>query len=205
MLEELLAITNLVDFENYGSLRLTGIEWSEDALILSLNVVADEYPEVHPNWQVVCSNVREDSLSLGYSYELQLFNDHVLLWPHSMRTSATSFYGKSENPSAVAGALYERHWELAGKWIPFHRFLNSGVRLTELIAGGFGTLAEGPETLILAYEEVLQQHGFSTSHSDPRNPVYWAGEGWLPEKAVLSALVLDESYVVAEHFVARAV
>jgi hypothetical protein len=122
-----------------------------------------------------------------------------------MRTSATSFYGKSANPSAVVGGLYERHWELAGKWIPFHRFLNPGVRLTELIAGGFGMLAEGPEPLILAYEEVMQQHGFSTTHRDPRQPVYWGGEGWLAEKAVLSALVLDESYVVAEHFAAKAV
>jgi hypothetical protein len=47
MLEELLAITNLVDFEDYGSLRLISVEWSEDTLILSLKVSADEYPEVH--------------------------------------------------------------------------------------------------------------------------------------------------------------
>lgn len=205
MLEELLAITNLVDFEDYGSLRLTHVEWSEDALTLFLNVSADEYPNVHPRWQVVCSGVREDCLSLGYSYDLQLSNDHVLLWPHVARRTSTSFYGKSENPSAVAGALYERHWGLAGKWIAFHRFLNPGVRLTELIAGGFGMLAEGPEPLILAYEEVMQQHGFSTSHLDPSKPVYWGGEGWLEEKAALSALVLDESYVVAEKFIAKAV
>jgi hypothetical protein len=65
MLEELLAITNLVDFEDYGSLRLISVEWSEDTLILSLKVSADEYPEVHPSWQVVCSGVRDDCLSLG--------------------------------------------------------------------------------------------------------------------------------------------
>ena len=205
MLEELLAITNLVDFEDYGSLRLANVEWSEGSLTLSLDVSADEYPDVHPRWQVACSGVREDCLSLGYSYDLQLSNDHVLLWPHVARRTSTSFYGRCENPSAVAGALYERHWELAGKWIPFHRFLNPGVRLTELIAGGFGMLAEGPEPLILAYEEVMQRHDFSTSHLDPGKPVYWGGEGWIEEKAALSVLVLDESYVVAENFMAKAV
>jgi hypothetical protein len=205
MLEELLAITNPVDFENYGTLLLTRIDWSKDALILSLDISADEYPDIHRRWQVICSGVREDCLSLGYSYDLQLSDDHVLLWPHVARRTSTSFYGKCEHPSAVAGALYERHWELAGKWIPFHRFLNSGVRLTELISGGFGMLAEGPEPLILAYEEVMRQHGFSTSHLDPRKPVYWGGEGWLEEKVALSTLVLDESHVVAENFIARAI
>src|SRR3712207_4163776 len=104
MLEELLAITNLVDFEDYGSLRLTGVEWSEGALTLALNVSADEYPDVHPRWQVFCSGVRGDCLSLGYSYDLQLSDDHVLLWPHVARRTHTSFYGRCENPSAVAGA-----------------------------------------------------------------------------------------------------
>ncbi len=205
MLDELLAVTNLVDFEDYGSLCLTRVEWSEDAVTLSLNVSADEYPDFHPRWRVVCSGVREDCLSLGYAYDLRLSGDHAVLWPHAARRTSTSFYGKCENPSAVAGALYERHRELAGGWIPFHRFLNPGVRLTELIAGGFGMLAEGPETLVLAYEEVMQQHSFLTSHHDPRKPVYWGGEGWVEEKATLSVLVLDESYVVAEKFAARAV
>lgn len=205
MLEDFLAATSGVDFEDYGSLRLTRAEWSEDALTISLEVSSDEDPGIHPRWRVVCSGVREDSLSLGYAYGLQFSDDHVLLWPHAGRQSATSFYGRAENPSAVAGALYRRHWELADKWLPFHRFLNPRVRLTELIAGGFGMLAEGPEPLVLAYEEVMRQHGLSTSHRDPRKPVYWGGDGWLEQEAALSVLILDESYIVAEEFVAEAV
>src|SRR5919205_3952376 len=176
MLEKLLAVAGLVDFEDYGSLRLTDVGWSEAALTLSLHVSADEYPEFHPHWQVTCSGVREHCLSLGHSYDIQLYDDHVLLWPHTARRTSTSFYGRSVNPSAVAGALYERHCELTGKWIPFHRFLNPNVRLTELIAGGFGMLAEGPEPLILAYEEVMRRQGFVASHLDPSKPVYWGGE-----------------------------
>src|SRR5215211_3389731 len=118
MLEDFLAATSGIDFEDYGSLRLTHAEWSEGALTLSLDVSSDEDPGIHPCWQVLCSGLKEDCLSLGYAYDLQFSNDHVLLWPHAARTSATSFYGKSENPSAVAGALYQRHWELVGKWIP---------------------------------------------------------------------------------------
>jgi hypothetical protein len=205
MLEELLAITNIADFESCGSLRLTRVEGSGATLILSLNVSADEYPDIHLRWRIVCSGVREDRLSLGNSHYFELSDDHVLLWPHASRRTLTSFYGRCENPSAVAGALYERHRELAGKWIPFDRFLNPGVRLTKLIDGGFGMLAEGPEPLILAYEDVMRRHGFSTSHHDSEKPRYWDGEEWVEEKAALSVLMLDESYIVAEEFVAEAV
>jgi hypothetical protein len=204
MIEDLLVATGGFGFEEYGSLRLTQAEWSEGILTLSLDVSSDEDPDIHPCWQVVCSGVREDRLSLGYAHDLQISNKHVLLWPHSARTSAISFYGRAENPSAVAGALYQRHWTLAGKWFPFHRFLNS-LPLTELIAGGFGMLAEGPEPLILAYEEVMRRHGFSTSHRDPMPPGYWGVDGWLERKAALSVLILDESYIVAENFAAKVV
>lgn len=202
---DLLTVTSNIDFEDFGSLVLTRAVWSESVITLSLEMSSDEDPKVHPRWQVLCSGVKEDCLSLGYHYDLQLSDDHVLLWPHAARTSALSFYGKAENPAAVAGALYQRHSELAGKWIPFYRFLNSGVELTELISGGFGMLAEGPEPLILAYEEAMRQHGFSTSHRDPSTPVYWGGKEWLEQKAALSVLILDEAYIVAEKFVAKAV
>ncbi|MGH9900392.1 MAG: hypothetical protein ACRD68_00980 [Pyrinomonadaceae bacterium] len=200
----MLAIADLVDFEDYGSLHLTRIDWEEGSITLWLNVSADECPDIHPRWQVVCPGVREECLSLGCSYDIQLSGDHVLLWPHAARRTSTSFYGKRDNPSAVIGALYERHCELAGKWIPFHRFLNADMRLTELIGGGFGMLAEGPEPLILAYEEVMQRYGFLTSHLDPRKPVYWDGQ-WIETTTALAVLILGESYVVAERFEAKSI
>jgi hypothetical protein len=205
VLENLLDITKEIDFEDYGTLRLTGADADGDTLRLSLHITGDEYPNIHQTWQVLCSNVREDSLSLGDHHDFQLFDDHVLLWPHLSHRTSTSFYGKTENPLAVVGALYQRHEELVGEWLPFHQFLNPEISLPELISGGFGMLAEGPEPLILAYEDVMRSHGFTTSHLDPRKPVYWGGNGWLDQKAPAFVLILDDSYVVAEQFAASPV
>ena len=207
VLENLLDITKEIDFEDedYGSLRLTAVESDRDTLRLSLHITGDEYPEIHQNWHVLCSAVKEESLSLGHHSDLQLFDDHVLLWPHLARRTSTSFYGKVENPLAVIGALCVRHKELVGEWLPFHRFLNSNIGLPELIAGGFGMLAEGPEPLVLAYEDVMRSHGFSTSHLDPTKPVYWGGNEWLDQKRPAFVLTLDDSYVVAEQFAASPV
>jgi len=211
VLENLLNITNEIDFEDFGSLALTAAEANGDTLRLSLHITGDEYPEIHQNWQVLCSRVREDSLSLGDHYELQFFDDHVLLWPHLALRTSTSFYGKPDNPLAVVGALYQRHKELVGEWLPFQRFLNSEIGLPELVSGGFGMLADGPEPLVLAYEEVMRSHGFTTSHLDPRKPVYWGGNRgddgyqWIEQKAPAFVLILDDSYVVGEQFLASPV
>ena len=205
MLENLLDIAEGIDFEDYGSLRLTKVESNGDSLRLSLHITADEYPNRHQNWQVLCSAVKEQSLSLGEHYGLEFFDDHVLLWPHSARRTSTSFYGKTESPLAVVGALYQRHKELVGEWHPFHRFLNPDVGLSELISGGFGMLAEGPEPLVLAYEDVMRAHGFSASHLDPTKPVYGGGTERIGQNAPAYVLILDDSYVVAEQFVASPV
>ena len=204
VLENLLNITR-IDFEDYGSLRLTAVESDNDSLRLSLHITADEYPDIDENWQVLCSAVKEQSLSLGDHYGLEFFDDHVLLWPHTARRTLTSFYGKTDSPLAVVGALYQRHKELVGQWIPFHRFLNCSVELPELISGGFGMLAEGPEPLVLAYEDVMRAHGFSASHLDPTKPVYGGGKERFSQKTPAVVLILDDSYVVAEQFIASPV
>jgi hypothetical protein len=121
------------------------------------------------------------------------------------RRLSAYFSGKCEDLNGVIGALYGRHWELTDGWIPFQRFLNPNVQLAKLITGGSGMLAEGPAPLMLAYEDVMQRFGFSTSHLDAGEPAYWNGETWLEEREKLSALIIDGSYIVAESFIAKKV
>jgi hypothetical protein len=91
----------------------------------------------------------------------------------------------------VVAALYERPIDLVEDWIPFQKYINSRLRLSDLIRGSFGLLADGPEPLVLSYEEVMQSFGFSTSHHESRRPVYWNGKKWIEEKAALSVMILD--------------
>ncbi len=205
MLEELLAITRHGDFAHNGSLNITQIEGSEYEITFFVEVILAGEVNFHPRWQVVCSGVREHSLSLGYSDEMWLSRDHVLLSTHTAPITSLYFHGAAENAAAVTGALYERHWELAGKWIPFDTFLNPIVRLTQLIAGGGGMLAEGPEPFILAYEQVMQTFGFTTSHLEPKPARHWNGEAWVEQQSPLFVLILEDFFIVAENFEAKKV
>lgn len=205
MLDDLLAIAHLMERDETGYFWLTHTEWSAGVITLSLEILSVQYPDIHPHWQVTCLGVREDSLSLGLAEEFRLIDDHVLLWAHTKRKLSIYFSGTCETPDSVIGALYNRHWELTKGRIPFQRFLNPHVDLTKLISGGSGMLAEGPEPLMLAYEDALQGCGFSASHIDAGEPAYWDGETWLEEREKLSVLLIDKSYIVAEKFSAKAV
>jgi hypothetical protein len=153
-----------------------------------LDVTADEEPEIPQNIRINCHSVRESNLKPGYYGDLLVSQDHVLLWHYVQPYALTSFHGTAPEPLAVVGALFERHVELVDDWIPFQKYFNSNIRLSELIEGSFGMLADGPEALVFAYEEVMQSYGVSTSHHASIKP----------KDAFLSVIVFDESYVIAE-------
>jgi hypothetical protein len=82
---------------------------------------------------------------------------------------------------------------VADDWIAFDRYLNR-VPLPDLLAGGSGLLANGPQFLIAAYADVLEKEGCRpTRLVTPR------------ERSITSALMahFGESLVVAEKLVVK--
>ena len=204
-MDDLLKIITSVDYEDYGSLQLTEVEWRDGDLYFVLDVTADEEPQLPRNIRITCHSSRESNISPSQYYDLSVAQDHVLLWHYTRPHILASFYGKVDDPLSVVGALYEQHFELVEEWIPFHKYLNSGLPLSELIRGSFGMLAEGPEQLVLAYEEVMQSFGFSTSHHESRATMHWDGDKWVQDRSPLSIMFLDKTYVIAEAFTASAI
>lgn len=215
MLEELFAVIYGEDRPDFRSLRLTRVEWQEEDLTLWLDVfyhdeddIIDEDDTYNPDpvqhWRITCSSIREQRFSLGHHYHIDLFDDHVLLMPHVTRRAVLSFHGRVDDVSPVVGALYERHKEVVGNWIPFGKYLN-GMRLTSLLNGGFGMFAEGPEALMVAYKEVLERYGISASYHDSESFAFSNDDTWIEETARLKVLLLEESFIVAADFKAQRV
>lgn len=203
MLDQLFDITESLNYEEYGSMQIIGMDLSQDAI----NVFLDVWPgeESHQSskqtWQVVCSDPREHRLSLGTCSNLSLNQEHVLLWPYTAPKTSTSFHGLAKDPLAVVGALYQRHVELVKSWFPFQRFFN--MNPVELISAGYGMLAEGPLPLLEGYTQVLNEFGLNAGMAEPRPVAHWNGERWVPETNNLSVLLLDDSYVVSPSFEAN--
>ena len=193
MMDALLKTISSVDYEDYGTLLVTSTERTNGDLQLLLDVTADEQ-YVPRNIRITCHGLRESNLSPGYYEDFQVSEDHVLLWHYTKPHFLTSFYGKVKEPLSVVGALYECHRDLTEAWFPFEKYMNPDVRLAELIEGSFGMLADGPEPLVLAYEEVMQRYGVSTSSHRSQRAM----------DARLTVIILDKSFVIAERFEANA-
>lgn len=195
MAEDLLERIVRNNYEDYGSIHVRAVEQPDEDLVIYLAVELDEDPDLPRDLRVTCRSVTDTNLTPGHYLIMGPSHDHVLLWHYHQPHIIASFYGRVDEPMSVACALYERHLKLVGNWIPTTKYLGGAPSLSDLIAGGFGMLAEGPERLLLAYEEVLAKYGVPVSHH-PHKP---------PPNEKLSALFFDESYVIAEHFSVKAI
>lgn len=208
MIEKLIQALSSTDFEYYGSLLLEKVHWSDKVrmLILQIEVNLDEEPKFPSKWEIICEEVEDHKITLGYSYDFLFDEDHVLSWEHYKSSCSVSFNGKTDDSLAVVGALYKTHTEIAQNWIPFNKYFNQSMQLDELIAAKFGQIVQNaPDEFSVAYENVLQSYGFLTSKSESRIPSSWHDNVWIPQTVPLSTMIFDKSYVVAEQFKARAI
>lgn len=203
MLDTLIALTETGEFEDSGGFRFSSARSDRDRLLLELFLVpGDGGDEQH--WQIECSGVRDYFLRGEFSGELRVVSEHPVLLSFTEQVTDLHFYNASPNPMATVGALFERHREIVGSWIPFEHFLNVlPKKLSQLLEASSGQLASGPVSLMEAYSHVLGEHGVRSSMLPSRPPQFWDGEKWVVSSIPLRVLILERSYVVAERFDAQ--
>jgi len=190
------------------SLRLT-----DRLLVIELDIRVDQ--QVHSHWILECSDVVEHCFSLGSHDYLSASQDHVVLLDHVDRRADLYFSHSTSDIAKIAGALAIVHEGFMGNWRPMSHYINPSMPLQALLAHPSGQLASGPASLLAAYAEVLEFHGFTTSVLDAGVPKLWDEErGWVDVETDLVAAVfaggnvgsLSEergSFVVARHMCAR--
>jgi hypothetical protein len=199
MIDELIEIIHSADFEERdASIDLAAVRLEGDVLSLSINLIGTGVDEDQdPAWEVECIGILDHQLSLGYCQQFMIYDEHALLWPYIHPQSSVSFYGEAADPHAAVGALYSRHVELVGPWIPFNRYLNGDP--IARIAGRYGMFAAGPVPLIEAYRAVFEQFGISASATEPKPA--WFTNGVFTGSTEVAVLILgDNNYVVAQKF-----
>jgi hypothetical protein len=200
MLNDLINLTHSHEFEEYGTLELAAVRIEGNVMTLSLNLNSGADSDDYQSWEVECVGFLEHELSLGQCEGFDLEYDHILLWNYIYPRVSVSFYGEADNSLAVVGALYKRHIELVGNWIPFDRFMNGNT--VEMIRGRYGMLANGPLPLVESYSQVLESFEISTQLTEPK-PAYFTNDEF-SGLAELEVLILKTGcFVVAPKFNAR--
>jgi hypothetical protein len=131
---------------------------------------------------------------------LRIETEHPVLLPYTQPIVELYFSDHPSNCGALASELLDVHRSAVGGWFDYAHFFSVGPdrSLRAVLEGGFGKLAEGPQVLAERYAEVLRRAGVSVSLLPSRRPVWWDGEQWVEETGALYALILGESYVVAQ-------
>lgn len=200
MLEDLLAFIERQEHEVDDSfVRLDSIEFSEVNAILRLSVLDADTEERWAVWSVTARQVKESRVEGPFGALSVTESGHVLSRQHTDPHRGLSFRGSPRSAHEVVGRLYSAHREVAGRWIPFERYLNTLLPLDDLLSGGFGQLGNGPAFLMAVYAEVLRSAGISATLLEPRPAKHWNGTRWEENPKSLATLALGDAYVVCEH------
>ena len=100
-----------------------------------------------------CTDVRECTLRPVGVAELTRPADHPLLWQHVQQHHILSFSSAPPNPFELLGRLYSTHEQLFGRWRAPRDYIHATA---DILAGGHGQLAHGPQAAIDAYHSVAQ-------------------------------------------------
>lgn len=125
MLEELLKLTETLDYEENGGFYVAGAARKNSSdLELSIKF-NDGVDDALQNWSLLCRREREHNIKLGSGTYIKVTNDHVLLWPYVKAhfslwfTNSTKSASRKSPPTLLAscGKHIRRWW---AKGFPSH-------------------------------------------------------------------------------------
>ncbi len=200
MLEKLLSYIEGPEEPYDPSVRLDSIHLEDEDGVLCVSVRDHFGTEEWSRWEVRARVLRDYRIVDPFGELTVCDGDHVLVRQHTESRQELFFRGVPQSPLETMGRLVVSHREVAGGWIPFERFITCCCNLEDLLRGGFGILADGPTFLIETYANALSSEGLKSNALPPRPAKWWNGRQWLENTVPLVALVIGDSFFVAEGF-----
>lgn len=139
--------------------QITGVDYSNDLVI---HFQCDDWNnhEVTRYFQITCHDVKESEVQPSSSGELELTDNHPLLW-NSNKPHGRLYYSSAPNNSyEILGRMWEAHEKVFGDWRVLSDFANTynAGQLIGFCTGSYGLLAEGPMSLLECYQKALSNY-----------------------------------------------
>ena len=201
--EELAKIFEEYDYDDL-KLYIRKVDFYSDIFTFNVEIKTDAngyQASLGEEWIVNVTGQRENRISFDLAADIDIKEDHPLLWKYTDLQCELYFSGICADPGKVFLDMYQTHYSLFRKYIPFETYLNSNS-FNSLFKMAGGLLARGPKTLLLKYAESLNAQGLDFSIIGERLPTYWDGNSFVPENRDLKVLFMSETstYIIGQSF-----
>jgi hypothetical protein len=185
-----------LDFEEYdGKVLVTRYEFDGNDLVIGFTVHPGAEAAPSP-WTVTCEGVRRHRLTEQTGvFNVEIVDEHIVITACKDRQVELYFAGKAPNPYEAIGRLLVAHNQATKGWLSFWEVIAAGMPLHELFATAGGLIARGSRRILQPYLDALRAGGVDAYFANEREPLWWVSNS-----PVLSALIFEKNYVVAERF-----
>lgn len=201
--KELLDIFNDYD-EDDINLGIVKTDFATEPLIVEVAISVQDFDDseiINRKWTIQIHGHRKSKLSFDLASSLGLKEDHPLLWEFNDTLCDLYFNGQFTDPARLFVDLYKIHSSLFGNYISFETFLNDTGDIYKLLNASSGLLAKGSRKLLTMYGSCLEQYNLKHSMISERQPRYWDGKQFVPERGNAKVLFIGDSYIIADKFI----
>lgn len=133
------------------------------------------------------------------SNDIQILEDHPLLYEYTKKPTAVFFRGEVESPDSVVMDIAQAHATTFYPWRHFPQYLNMETPLTTLFEEGGGLIGQMPEPLADSVIKVLEHHNLEHKTAQGTAYIQQHDNPALLQSA-LQVLIFGGSYFVAYGF-----
>lgn len=133
------------------------------------------------------------------SHDIQIVDDHPLLYEYITKPTAVFFRGNCARPEAVIMDIAQAHANVFYPWRHFPRYLNYEQPLLDLFTNGGGLLGQMPAPLAERVVQILAHHGLESKTTEGE-PYIALHDNPALLQSTLKALLLGDSYFVSYGF-----
>ena len=131
--------------------------------------------------------------------EVQILEEHPLLYEYTQKPTAVFFRGDVPNPDALVMDIAQAHATTFFPWRHFPHYLNTEQSLKSLVEAGGGLLGQMPAPLANSLIKVLEHHGLEHKIAEGEPYIKQHDNPALLQTA-LKVLLFGKSYFVAYGF-----
>ncbi len=183
-------------FEDNGGIVINKYEYNNRNLKIEIHLDSGDEDIQNQIWEIEITELKSEKLEIKWETEIEMFEEHFLLWEFIDDRTTIYFNGENENADNLLADIYRIHRAKFGNKFEIEKYLNVCMSLSELCNSKSGLFASGPKKILENYFLCLKKHNRKPNYENSNTTPEYKNNREKP----LKLLKIGESHFVAENF-----